>query len=197
MFKTHISKLLLVLLVGGIVVSYYSLSYRFNRQASFPEVAIPLVTVSSATSSTPVALSIPSLHISTSIESVGVTAQGAMDVPQSIQNVAWFSLGTVPGDVGSAIIGGHYGWKDDKLSAFDHLHEVRIGNLIYVTSAAGSVIAFKVREVRTYSWNSDAREIFISNDGKSHLNLITCAGSWDAKNHTYLERFVVFADKVE
>ncbi|MDB5161272.1 MAG: hypothetical protein JWO96_652, partial [Candidatus Saccharibacteria bacterium] len=36
-------------------------------------------------------------------------------------------------------------------------------------------------------------EVFNGGPG-AHLNLITCAGDWDAANHHYLSRLVVFTD---
>lgn len=39
-------------------------------------------------------------------------------------------------------------------------------------------------------------EVFTSTDGKAHLNLITCFGSWDTDAKQYTDRFVIFTDKV-
>lgn len=197
MLKTFISKLLFALLIIGIVLTLCSLWNKYRRSAVFPNLTVPVLSTNNKVSSLPVQLQIPSLHIDAPIESVGLTVTGAMDVPQSIENVAWFSLGIVPGEIGNAVIGGHYGWKDQKDSAFDDLQNVQIGSLVHVNSASGTVVTFKVREIKIYAWNTDAKEVFISTDGMSHLNLITCAGTWDAKNKTYLKRLVVFTDKVE
>lgn len=197
MFKTFISKLLLALLIIGIVLTVYSLWYQYKKSVAFPNLNVPALPAHDKITSLPVQLQIPSLHIDAPIESVGLTVTGAMDVPQSIKNVAWFSLGAIPGEIGNSVISGHYGWKDQKSSAFDDLQDVQIGSLVHVTNASGTIVTFKVREVKIYAWNTDAKEIFISTDGKSHLNLITCAGTWDAKNKTYLKRLVVFTDKVE
>ncbi len=197
MFKTFLPKLLLASLIGGLVMTAYSLFLIYRQNTTFPNLTVPPVVLPEKASETPVQLQIPSLHIDAPIESVGTNASGEMDVPQDIENVAWFSLGVAPGETGNAVIAGHYGWKDQKASAFDRLEEVQINSLIHVTSASGTLVTFKVREVKTYAWNADAKEIFIAADGKSHLNLITCAGTWDAKNKTYLERVVVFTDKLE
>ena len=61
----------------------------------------------------------------------------------------------------------------------------------------GTLTSFVVRESRKYNVAADATAVFISNDGKAHLNLITCNGAWDARAKTYTKRLVVFADKVE
>ena len=47
------------------------------------------------------------------VEDVGLTPGGAMDVPKGPSDVAWFDLGPRPGEVGSAVIAGHEGWKDN------------------------------------------------------------------------------------
>ncbi|MFA5714473.1 MAG: PAS domain S-box protein [Candidatus Paceibacterota bacterium] len=39
-----------------------------------------------------------------------------------------------------------------------------------------------------------ATDIFVSNDGKAHLNLITCGGFLDEVSKSYPKRLVVFAD---
>ena len=59
----------------------------------------------------PLRLRVPSIGVDASIEYVGLTKAGAMEVPKLHPNVAWYSLGTRPGDRGSAVIAGHYSWK--------------------------------------------------------------------------------------
>jgi hypothetical protein len=44
--------------------------------------------------------------------------------------------------------------------------------------------------------SADATAVFISNDGSSHLNLITCDGVWDKQAKQYSKRLVVFADRI-
>ncbi len=117
-----------------------------------------------------------------------------MDAPEGPMGVAWYAPGTRPGDVGSAVIDGHSGWKDGTPAVFDTLDKVRPGDAILVTSEK-SVTTFVVREVRTFDPTADASSVFTSDDGKAHLNLITCAGGWDPITQSAPERLVVFADK--
>ena len=143
----------------------------------------------------PVRLKIPSINVDAPVEYVGLTSDGAMDIPKSRDNVAWFELGPLPGANGSAVIAGHYGWKNRKGSAFDNLYKLRKGDKIYIEDDKGIIISFVVRESRRYDPKMDASNVFSSNDGKSHLNLITCEGKWDKVSETYPERLVVFTDK--
>ncbi len=148
-----------------------------------------------ASSGFPVRLKIPSINIDVPIEYVGLTSDGAMDVPKERTNVAWFNLGPRPGESGSAVIAGHYGRKNEKASVFDNLYKLRKGDKLYIEDDKGVIVSFVVRESQRYDPNDDASDVFGSNDGKSHLNLITCEGVWDKVSKTYSKRLVVFTDK--
>lgn len=143
----------------------------------------------------PVRLIIPMIDVDSAFEYVGLTFGGAMDVPKNPINVAWFNLGPRPGEEGSAVIAGHYGWKNNIPAAFDNLNKLRKGDKVYVEDEKGVVTAFVVRELRLYGEKESAANVFFSNDGKVHLNLITCQGVWNKNNKSYSSRLVVFTDK--
>lgn len=144
----------------------------------------------------PTRLKIPSIAVDADILSVGLAADGSMDVPKKATEVAWFNLGEKPGDQGSAVITGHYGaWKNGDSSVFDNLHELKKGDKIYVEDELGGMISFVVREVRSYDPQADATEVFSSDDERSHLNLITCEGIWNDDVNSFSKRLVVFADR--
>ena len=143
----------------------------------------------------PVQLKIPKINIDTAIEHVGLTSSGAMDVPKDPTQVAWFNHGPRPGEVGSAVISGHYRWKNNTPVIFNDLHLLQKGDRVSVVDAAGVTTTFLVREVRVYGLHDNAAGVFTSSDGKAHLNLITCQGVWDNVKKSYLQRLVVFTDK--
>jgi LPXTG-site transpeptidase (sortase) family protein len=146
----------------------------------------------------PIRLKIPKININIALESVGLTPQGAVDVPKDPANAAWFNLGSRPGDNGSAVITGHYGWwKDGTSGIFNNLSKLKKGDKIYVQDDKGTIITFVISEFQTYDPNADVPEVFNSNDGKVHLNLITCEGVWNKSAKQYSKRLVVFADKEE
>ena len=119
-----------------------------------------------------------------------------MDVPKGPVDVAWFKLGPRPGDNGSAVIAGHYGtWKNGEGSVFNNLNKLNIGDMIYVEDENGVIVRFAVRQIRIYDPNADSSDIFVSDDGKSHLNIITCEGEWNSVQKTYSKRLVIFSDK--
>jgi|SRR5688572_19509292 len=144
----------------------------------------------------PVRISIPSIAVDAAIEKVALAKDGSMDVPEHPDDTGWYALGPRPGEQGSAAIAGHVDRKDGGAAVFTDLHKVRSGDRIAVQDDKGAVVAFAVREVRRYDADADASDVFTSNDGKAHLNVITCVGAWDARANRYAERLVVFADKV-
>ena len=143
----------------------------------------------------PVRLKIPKISVNATVEYVGLTPDKAMDVPQGPDNVAWFYLGPRPGENGTAVIDGHFGWKNKIPAVFDDLYKLQKGDKIFVEDEKGITTTFIVRESRKYDSNADASNVFISNDGLSHLNLISCTGVWNPIEKSRANRLVVFADK--
>lgn len=142
----------------------------------------------------PVRLKIPKINVDAAIEGMGVTAQGDMDSPDGPDNTGWYKLGPRPGEVGSAVIDGHFGWRENKPAVFDKLHTLAVGDLIMVEDDAEGTHTFAITKLRTYGPNDDATEVFKSADNVSHLNLITCQGVWNKDLKSYSTRLVVFAD---
>ena len=143
----------------------------------------------------PLRLKIPSIALDAAIEKVALKTDGSMDVPKDPMNAGWYELGYRPGEMGSAVIDGHVDWWYGATGVFANLHKIKPGDKITVQDDAGLVFTFIVREIRTYNAAADATNIFISNDGIAHLNLITCTGAWNKNANQYSKRLVVFADK--
>src|SRR3989344_9500143 len=76
----------------------------------------------------PVRLKIPIIGVDSAIEDALITPDGRMDVPQGSVNVAWFSLGPHPGEVGSAVIGGHFGIRSGVPFVFYNLDKLKVGD---------------------------------------------------------------------
>lgn len=207
----------IIFLVGAIGVASYFLSLKDkagNSKADnlfgwkFPVAKFPLVGSNSKLGYSdirelggipkglPVRLKIPSINVDSLIEDAFVSADGRMDIPIGSVNVAWFALGPYPGQVGSAVIGGHYGIKNGVPFVFYNLDQVKIGDKISITNDKNETISFVVKSIKSFDRNADATTVFTSDDGLAHLNLITCEGVWNKINDNYPLRLVVFADKI-
>lgn len=143
----------------------------------------------------PVRLKIPAINVDSVIETVGFTPEGEMDIPKGPDNAAWFEFGPRPGEIGSAVIAGHYGWKNNIPAVFDDLNKLKKGDKLYIEDDKGAVITFIVRESRIYGKNEDVSGVFGSKDMGAHLNLVTCEGAWNDASKSYSGRLVVFTDR--
>lgn len=143
----------------------------------------------------PVRLKIPGIHVDAAVEYVGITPEGAVGIPKDPANVAWFDVGPRPGNSGSAVITGHINWYYGATGVLANLHKLKPGDKIIVQDNKGAATSFVVREIRSYAATAEALEVFSSNDGEAHLNLITCEGVWDSRAQQYPKRLVVFTDK--
>lgn len=199
--KALLIRILIVFAFIGLA-SFMALTFRFNSNDFFqssPEPSAPNVDLpeqEEMAAGIPVRIRIPAIDIDAPVESLGLTPQGDMDAPKGPDNVAWFNLGTRPGENGSAVITGHYGtWKNGQESVFDDLHKLRQGDEMFVEDDNGTTIVFVVRESRSYDPSADTLDIFSSDDEKAHLNIITCEGIWNKDSKSYSSRLVVFTDK--
>jgi LPXTG-site transpeptidase (sortase) family protein len=138
---------------------------------------------------------IPVINVDAAIEYVGLTPDGAMEVPSQLINAAWYNLGSPPGQQGSAVIAGHRSSRTWVPAVFDNLDELCIGDNLYIKDDQGTIISFIVREIRTYDPEDDASDVFNLSNG-IHLNLITCSGDWNKVQKSYNKRLVIFADLV-
>ncbi len=185
----------------GVLALTPLLVFIFIKSSAQTNQPIPIKTTVHASSSQPIlaslpiSLIIPQIKVDSAIEYLGITANGEMATTKDPSTVAWYDLGQRPGDVGSAVIAGHFGWKNNLPAAFDHLNKLQKGDSIYIKDVKGVTITFIVSELRIFGKTDDAKTVFSSSDGKAHLNLITCEGVWNNASRSYSGRLVVFSDK--
>ena len=144
----------------------------------------------------PIRLKIPKLRIDAPVVPVGLTASGNMDVPGAIADAGWYQNGVYPGDPGSAVIAGHVVGFGNVPGVFLNLGKLRVGDSLQTFDQHGRIVSFQVTKMQSYDFNARPSEVFESASG-AHLNLITCAGTWDASEGSFTKRLVVFADKVD
>lgn len=166
-----------------------------NNSVPFSTNVMAVANKPAANIGAPVRLKIPSINVDAAIYYVGLTKYGAMDIKDDPTKVAWYEFGARPGEYGSAVIAGHYGQRNGKRSVFNSLQDLNKGDEVAVTDNLGATTVFIVRETRKFYPNTDATIVFKSIDGRSHLNLVTCDGTWISSKKTYSDRLVVFTDK--
>ncbi len=173
--------------MGNVGLHYYN--WRYDRYTTKPG-ASPLY------NQPPVRLSIPTISVNTAIEYVGLKGD-AMDVPALPQNVAWYRYGPSIGDIGNAVIAGHYDYYATGKAVFWDLGKLRIGDTIEVYSVLGTKFSFRVTDTKSYLDTQFPIETVFGNSSQRNLNLITCEGAFDPVSTNYNRRLVVFTTLVE
>jgi sortase A len=140
----------------------------------------------------PERIRIPRLNIDTSVQHVGVNANGNMAVPTNYTDTGWYKYGPAPGESGSAVIAGHVNNGLGLSGVFEHLGDLEVGDDIYVTRSDGKEVHFVVAGKRAYAYDDAPADVIFNPSGSVRLNLITCEGKWVKEDKTYDQRLVVF-----
>jgi hypothetical protein len=145
--------------------------------------------------SVPVAVDIPAIGVRSKLLHLGVSTDGAMQVPSlytQANRAAWYKYSATPGQIGASVIEGHV----DSLggpAVFFRLGALRPGDRVEVRLADGKTAVFRVTGVREYlKAHFPARSIYAATDYAA-LRLITCGGAFDYTTGHYLSSTVVYA----
>ncbi|QBD77218.1 class F sortase [Ktedonosporobacter rubrisoli] len=142
----------------------------------------------------PERLLIPTLKIHAAIEKVGIQATGDLGTPEASpwEDVGWYAKGTIPGQLGSAVIDGHLDRPGGAPAIFWSLHTLFVGNEVIVQMASGGAMQFRVIRVALYTPQAAPVQEIFANTGGAYLNLITCSGDWIPSQQQTTQRIVVY-----
>ncbi len=169
-----------------------------------PSVAGPATTASPApelrqrpaSGSAPVSLAIPSIGVSSPVNSVGLNPDRTLEVPAPgplYDQAAWYRGSPTPGRVGPSVILGHVDSAAGGPSVFYDLGRLRPGKRVTVTLADRSVRTFAIDTVRRFPKDAfPSLEVYGDTSGPE-LRLITCGGPFDSAARSYEDNTVVFA----
>lgn len=164
-----------------------------NGQApAGPAKLTPLAT----TRSTPVELIVSAISLTVSLSTLGLNADGTVQVPTDVQQPGWFRLGPTPGEIGSAVILGHVDSSAGP-GVFFKLPSLVAGDLVDVGLADGVTAVFKVTSVATYLKADFPDNAVYTSNGNSALQLVTCGGTFDSATGHYLSNIVVYTSLTE
>lgn len=191
--------MLMVVLVLGAVFSSFSGSDLYEKVPESVQAAeVSYDTTEEWIPELPTRLVIPRLDVDAVVQYVGLDKNGSgeMAVPSNFSDVGWYTHGVRPGMKGSAVITGHLNGESVAEAVFYDLHTLVVGDEVVVMSADRIEDIFRVVRIETYPYNAPTEEVFVSNDGKARLNLITCGGEWLSDEQVYDTRTVVFTEQV-
>jgi hypothetical protein len=142
--------------------------------------------------SVPVGLRIPAIGLAVTLGSLGLNADGTVQVPSGADQPGWFRLGPTPGQIGSAAILGHVDSQRGP-GVFFQLRTLAAGDQVDVDLANGITARFTVNEVATYPKQEFPAQRVYGSHGSSALQLVTCGGVFDSQTGSYLSNVVVYS----
>ncbi|WP_343243698.1 class F sortase [Streptomyces sp. SID13726] len=149
-------------------------------------------TVAALDRSVPTEVTIPSLGVSSALETLGQNAEGAMTTPKDPDLAGWYEPGPTPGSEGPAVIAGHVTWNGAD-AVFKKLKTMKAGDTVQVSREDGRTATFTVDRVEEYEKAKFPTLEVYKNLDHAGLRLITCGGEFDADRHYYPNNTVVFA----
>ena len=151
----------------------------------------PTQTALSTVRSVPRNLVIPAIGLSVPVGSLGLSADGSVEVPTGTTQPGWFRLGPTPGQIGSAVLLGHV---DSHLGpgVFFGLRTLAPGDRVDVGLADGDTARFTVNSVAMYAKSGFPAQRVYGSHGSSALQLVTCGGVFDPTSGSYLSNIVVY-----
>ena len=140
---------------------------------------------------TPVEVRIGDIGLSAPILSVGVDENNQFDVPEA-DTVGWYEHSSLPGQGGATVLAAHVDYGGQP-GAFFNLEDLRPGDPLQVVLTDGSVLEYRVTFSTEYQKTELPAEELFRKTGDSVLQLITCGGTFDPENRSYLANVVVTA----
>lgn len=168
--------------------------------APTPVVQVPVADASlgaaiAPSSVAPVRLGIAGIDLDMSIDPMGVTAEGLMDLPPDTAVAGWYRFGPgVHASRGSTVIAAHVDSNAYGLGPFVRLKELAPGAEISVQAADGSTARYTVTAVTTTVKADVPLADVFSSTGPHRLMLVTCGGDFDYDTRHYLSNVIVEAD---
>ena len=138
---------------------------------------------------------IPAIGVDATVDDMGLTDDGGIEVPEVFADAGWWTYSPRPGRVGASAILGHVDSKSGP-AVFFRLTDLRPGDEIHVDGVDGRTVTFAVRAVEQHPKASFPSEKVFGATPTPTLRLITCGGAFDSNTGHRLDNIVVFADRV-
>ncbi len=136
---------------------------------------------------------IPKISLFAPVKISGNSKEGGMEVPPDAKTVGWWKYGTYPGQLGSAVLVGHYKINSGAPGIFYNLNKLSVGDEIIMTLKNGKVLTYIISTLNTYKAEEFPLESFFYSKDARRLNLITCAGKYIKSLDNYSHRLAIYA----
>lgn len=144
----------------------------------------------------PVALHIPRLGVRSPLVDLDIDAAGVLEPPATADVAGWHTAGTVPGEIGPAVVAGHVDSRSGP-GIFIDVATLRPGDTVEIERADGEVVTFTVRSVDTVDKQEFPTTAVYGPTPVPELRLITCGGFFDAADGHYTANVIVRAVRTD
>lgn len=136
---------------------------------------------------------IPRIGVDAAVIDLGINPDGSLEVPSDFGLTGWFTGRAVPGEVGPSIVVGHVDSRSGP-AVFYRLRDLDVGDLVQIERSDGLDAWFRVSEVVLVEKDEFPTEAVYGATDESALRLITCGGSFDSDERSYLGNLIVYAE---
>lgn len=141
----------------------------------------------------PKTIRIPALEVDAPVDSMGVDAENALEVPEDPTRAGWWSGGAQPGQADPAVIVGHLDSSTGP-AVFFGLDKLKAGDVIEVDRADDSTARFMVYGLESHPKTEFPTLSVYGGTEDATLRLITCFGEFDPVARSYKNNLVVYAN---
>ena len=150
----------------------------------------------SAPGPAPARFSADDVDIDLPVQPYGVDDAGFMQLPGTVDEVAWYAYSARPGDrAGTTVLAAHVDTLEDGLGPFANLRDLDEGDEFRVADTDGGVHRYAVTAVEKVAKAEIPLDQVFRRDGDPTLVVITCGGSFD-RGRGYSDNVVVTARPV-
>lgn len=148
--------------------------------------------------SVPTRLDIPAIGLHTTLLRLGLKPDHTVEVPplDADAPAGWYENSVTPGEPGAAVMLGHVDTAREGPAVFFRLGVLKPGDPITVRRADGSTVHFAVTRVARYPKAEFPTQEVYGPVRYPELRLLTCGGSFDRRQRSYLDNIVVFARSI-
>ena len=147
--------------------------------------------VTQETGLSPLNLTISSIGLIADIIPVGLQEDGAMEVPEDVMKIGWYTKGARPGEKGNVVLAGHVDNYLGKGVFFD-LEDVALDDEV-ILSDSENTVRYKIVKIESYPYDNGPIEEIFGFTSQKRLQLITCTGWFNPLTKNHEERLVVTA----
>ncbi|WP_226647087.1 class F sortase [Mesobacillus subterraneus] len=139
----------------------------------------------------PLNLIISSIGLDADIIPVGLQEDGAMEVPEDVMEIGWYTKGASPGENGNVVLAGHVDNYLGKGIFFD-LEDVALDDEVTLSNSE-QTLRYKIVKIESYPYDDGPIEEIFGFTSQKRLQLITCTGWFNPLTKNHEERLVVTA----